>query len=125
MVRGSIIIGEIHPLAMVCRIILFWFKTGSEIFPLVWEAVEALEVFDIPVTSLTSDGAKPNRRFYRMCQKNKRALPYKTFNPFRKNEAVFFFCDVPHLLKTARNCFSNSFSHSKSRTMQVCIILCH
>ena len=33
--------------------------TGEKIFSLAWEAVEALEMYEIPVVSLTSDGAKP------------------------------------------------------------------
>ena len=81
-------------------------------------------MYDIPVVSLTSDGAKPNRRFYSMCQQQQQKgkskdVPYKTFNPFREGKDLFFFCDAPHLLKTARNCFSNSFAHSNSRKMQV------
>lgn len=95
--------------------------TGEKIFPLAWEVTESLEMYDIPVVSLTSDGAKPNRRFYRMCQQQQQqeAVPFKTFNPFREGKDLFFFCDAPHLLKTARNCFSNSCAHSKSRNMQV------
>ena len=92
---------------------------GEKIFPLAWEVIEALEFYYIPVVSLTSDGAKPNRKFYSLCQKKSKEVPYKTFSPFREGEDVFFFCDVPHLLKTSRNCFSNSFAHSKSRKMQV------
>ena len=72
--------------------------------------------------SLTSDGACPNRRFYRMCQpqpQKRNMVPYKTCNPFRDKEELFFICDVPHLLKTARNCFSNSFAHSCKRKMEV------
>lgn len=76
-------------------------------------------MFDIPVVSITSDGAKTNRRFYRLCQQDRRGLPYKTSNPYNSSRELFFFCDVPHLLKTARNCFSNSFAHSMSRMMQV------
>ena len=103
--------------------------TGEKIFPLVWEAVEALEMYDIPVVSLTSDGAKPNRRFYRLCQQQEKekpkAIPYKSTNPFREGEELFFFCDAPHLLKTARNCFSNSYAHSQSRNMMVnCVCVC-
>ena len=30
--------------------------------------VHALELFDIQVISLTSDGEKPNRHFYRLCK---------------------------------------------------------
>ena len=97
---------------------------GEKIFPLAWEVTESLEMYNIPVVSLTSDGAKPNRRFYSMCQQQQQKgkskdVPYKTFNPFREGKDLFFFCDAPHLLKTARNCFSNSFAHSNSRKMQV------
>ena len=35
-----------------------------------------------------------------------------------------FFCDPPHLLKTARNCFANSYSHSRTRTLWVCETPC-
>lgn len=77
-------------------------------------------MYNVTVVSLTSDGAKMNRRFYRMCQqKGRGVLPYKTCNPYNSSSELFFFCDVPHLLKTARNCFSNSFAHSQSRKMQV------
>ncbi len=52
-----------------------------------------------------------------MCQSSGKhgAIPYKSFNPYPKEAD----CDVPHLLKTSRNCFSNSFAHSKSRTLKV------
>ena len=94
---------------------------GEKIFAVAWEIIESLELYNIPVVSLTSDGAKPNRRFYRMCQMQSkgRKIPYQTVNPYQRRNRLFFFCDVPHLLKTARNCFSNSFAHSCSRKMQV------
>ena len=38
---------------------------GEQIFSLAWEVVEAVEMYNLKVVSLTSDGAKPNRRFYR------------------------------------------------------------
>ena len=92
-----------------------------------WEVIEALEMYEVPIVSLTSDGAKANRRFYQICAKDyvkkiSRAegnVPYKTSNPYGSVAELYFFCDVPHLLKTARNCFSNSFAHSHSRKMQV------
>ena len=34
---------------------------GEKIFPMTWEVIESLELYEIPVTSLTSDGAKENR----------------------------------------------------------------
>ena len=95
---------------------------AEKMFPLAWSVVEVLELYDIPAVSLTSDGAKPNRQFFHLCQEERTAVPYKTDNPYRKKEDLFFFCDPPHLLKTARNCFSNSFAHSKSRNMKVNIL---
>lgn len=32
---------------------------------------------------------------------------------------LYFISDAPHLMKTARNCFSNSSSHKKSRSLLV------
>ena len=105
--------------------LIFDFFTGEKVFPLAWEVIETLELYNIPVVSLTSDGAKSNRCFYRLCNGKLKEVPYKTFNPFRDGEDIFFFCDAPHLLKTAHNCFSNSFAHSRSRAMQVYIsIVC-
>ncbi len=90
--------------------------SGEQIFPLVWDVVKSLELYDIPVVSLTSDGAKPNRRFYRMCQDSEKrvGVPRRTTNPYRVDSELFFFCDAPHLVKTARNCFSNSFHTQKA-----------
>jgi len=59
--------------------------------------------------------------FFALCQLQPSKLPYKSPNPLHQNSDLFFFCDPPHLLKTARNCFSNSFAHSKSRKLMVCM----
>ena len=79
------------------------FILGEKIFTPAWEVIEALELYKIPIVSLTGDGAKPNRKFFRMTQVSRTKTPYKTNNPYRENEALYFFCDAPHLLKTARN----------------------
>ena len=102
----------------------FYYSTvyiGHQIFPVAWKVVEALDAYKITVVSLTSDGAKPNRRFYRLCQLTSSAkkMPYKCVNPYNSDFDLFFYCDAPHLLKTTRNCFSNSFAHLQSRKMQV------
>jgi len=95
---------------------------GEKLFPIIWEAIEALELNALHVLSITSDGASANRKFYRLCaEKEACSVPYKVQNPYRSSESIYLFCDVPHLLKTARNCFSNSFSHSKSRRLMVCL----
>jgi hypothetical protein len=35
------------------------------------------------------------------------------------NRPIFLFSDVPHLIKTTRNCWSNSFAHTRSRKLWV------
>ena len=99
---------------------------SEKIFPAAWEVIEALELFEIPVVSLVSDGAKPNQRFLDYClgqrqgQQVAAKISYKTANPFQQDSELYFFYDVPHLLKTTRNCFSNSFAHSQGRKLKVC-----
>ena len=95
---------------------------GEEIFPLAWDVIQKLETHGFKVRCITSDGASPNRKFYHMHR-----LPgstdtpiFSTPNPYSEDKRkLYFVCDVPHLLKTTRNCFSNSFAHSKTRCLQV------
>lgn len=93
--------------------------TGDKLYPIVWEVIESLEMNLLPVISVTSDGASSNRRFYKLCLDG--GASHKTRNPFDPNRHVYFFCDAPHLLKTARNCFSNSHCHSKTRKLEVSV----
>ena len=50
-----------------------------------------------------------------------KSLPsYKTINPFSpEKRPIFFISDVPHLLKTTRNCWSHSFAHKD--TSKLCV----
>lgn len=93
--------------------------TGDKLYPIVWEVIESLEMNLLPVISVTSDGASSNRRFYKLCKDG--GANHKTRNPFDPNRHIYFFCDAPHLLKTARNCFSNSHCHSKTRKLEVSV----
>ena len=57
------------------------------------EVIEALEIYEIPVVSLTSDGVKPNRCLYQMCQQQQekgepKCVPYKTINTFKEEEEL-------------------------------------
>ena len=93
--------------------------TGYKLFPMVWNVIESLELSDLPVVAVTADGASHNRHFFRLCcfggDGTKSPIPFVTKNPFADSERnVYFFCDPPHLIKTARNCFSNSFAHKMS-----------
>ena len=60
--------------------------------------------------------ASPNRAFYKM-HGSTEELVYKTPNPFCDNRDIYFISDVPHLVKTTRNCWSNSFAHKCSRAL--------
>lgn len=92
--------------------------SADTLFPIVWETVEHLEASGLNVIAFTSDGASANRKFYKMHGKKKN-LVYKTDNPYREGQSIFFFSDVPHLVKTTRNCWSNSFFHKESRALWV------
>lgn len=99
--------------------------TADDLFSLVWEAIERLECLGFKVIGVTGDGASPNRKFFRMHSPKKEdseeAKPcYKTANPYTaENRDLFFFSDVPHLMKTSRNCLSHSFSHGRTRKLWV------
>ena len=91
------------------------------LFLIVWEAIERLEKCGFKVIVVTADGASPNRKFFRMHQSDKDdGLCYKTKNPYASDERyVYFMSDVPHLLKTTRNCWSHSSGHGNTRNLWV------
>lgn len=85
--------------------------TGDQIFAVVWEAIERLERIGFKVIAITADGASPNRKFFHMHSLNSSTadLCYKSPNPYTNDDRnIYFFCDVPHLMKTTRNCWSHS-----------------
>lgn len=93
--------------------------SADTLFPIVWEAVQRIEACTLNVIAFTCDGASPNRKFFKMHRKGKE-LAYKTTNPYSDdNREIYFFSDVPHLIKTTRNCWSNSFGHKQSRALWV------
>ena len=101
--------------------------TGDTLFPIVWEAVRNIEESGLKVVLITADGAAPNRKFFHM-HKTSSMTPeevvYKTPNPYSNdNRDVYFMSDVPHLIKTVRNCWSNSFAHRNSRALWVSEII--
>lgn len=73
------------------------------------------------ITAATSDGASPNRRFYRLHKElNAGAggdLCYRTVNFYAPHHFIYFFSDAPHLVKTTRNCLKSSGSGTCSRHM--------
>ena len=93
--------------------------TADSLFSIVWESVQRLESSGFKVIAFTCDGASSNRKFFKMHQRGKK-LTYKTENPYSdNNREIYIFCDVPHLMKTTRNCWSNSFGHKHSRALWV------
>lgn len=93
---------------------------ADHLFSIVWEAVERLEKLGLKVLVVTADGASPNRKFFRMHKKTGEGLCYKTANPYTdEKRALYFMSDVPHLVKTSRNCWSHSFAHGCSRKLWV------
>ena len=93
--------------------------SADALYPIVWEAVNRLESSGLNVIAFCCDGASPNRKFYKMHRDSSKELVYKTPNPYCNERDIFFICDVPHLLKTTRNCWSNSFAHKNSRALWV------
>lgn len=92
-------------------------STGDVIHPLVWQCIEHLELIGLKVLAVVCDGATPNRKFFRMHGKSKDI--YKSTNIYEKSRPIYFISDVPHLLKTTRNSWSNSHSHKNSRNLWV------
>ena len=64
----------------------------------------------------TADGASCNHKFFKMHGRTS----FKTANICAdEDRPIFFFSDPPHLMKTTRNCWANSFSHSYTRKLWV------
>ena len=94
--------------------------SSDELFPLIWETVKRLELLGLKVMFITADGAASNRRFYNMHGNKKGELLYKTPNIYSDDKRfIYFFVDTPHLIKTTRNCLSQSFAHGRMRQLWV------
>ena len=73
------------------------------------------------VVVLVCDGAKPNRKFLHdigEVDDMKEGVVYKTVNRYCTTRNIYFMSDVPHLIKTTRNCWYSSTS-SGTRYMWV------
>ena len=122
-----------HALAFLVRelctnlkhVVAYYFTgnvTSFQLLPLFWKVVGVLETtVRLWVIAAVNDGASPNRKFFALHSKLGGTLPdglvYKTPNLFFLARMIYFFADVPHLIKTARNCLYNSGSGSCSRYM--------
>ena len=80
--------------------------TGPKRFSIIWEVIERLERLGFQVVALTCDGAAPNQKFFNMHLMSQEQVFYKTPNPYTSEErSIYFFSDVPHLMKTTKNCW--------------------
>ena len=104
--------------------IIAYFFTGNvtsyQMMPIFWKVVSTLELsLHLWVVALVNDCASPNRKLFNLHVKlaidRKCDVVYKTINLFAPSRFIYFFADVPHLMKTARNCLYNSGSGSRSR----------
>jgi len=78
---------------------------------------------------VVSDGASSIRRFFAshaIAEHKKSGVTFKAPNIDLPGNFVYFICDVPHLMKTARNAWSNSTANG-TRHLEVLyylIIIC-
>lgn len=102
---------------------------GFQIMPIFWEAVAILELScNLRVIATVSDGASPNRAFFQMHEFMDsfeetivdHEIVYRTVNLYASDQRyIWFFSDVPHLIKTIRNCVYKS--GNTHRLIKFCI----
>ena len=97
--------------------------TAYQLVPIFWKAVSILELTcHLSIIATTSDGASPNRKFYRihfdMDGGAEKDVCYRVVNPFAESlRYIYFFSDAPHLVKTTRNCLMHSGAGRCTRSM--------
>ena len=71
-------------------------------------SIRRLHEIGLNVICIVADGAKPNRRFMKdhsHKEGTKNGIVYKARNIYNPSMFVYFMSDVPHLIKTTRNCW--------------------
>ena len=84
---------------------------GIDLNAIIWEATRRIEQIGLHVVAFVCDDAKPNRKIFRDHRHKtymKEGVVYKTPNIYRSGKFIYFFSDVPHLIKTTRNAWANS-----------------
>lgn len=58
--------------------------SGEELYPLVWNIVETLDINELQVMSLTCDSLSANRKFFHISKDIAESvnIPFKTTNPY-------------------------------------------
>ncbi|KAJ1528931.1 hypothetical protein ONE63_007300 [Megalurothrips usitatus] len=83
----------------------------KQIYLWTWDVIGALERSGIRVIALICDGAPTNRSFIKLHQpitEVHSGVILDTVNKHAPHRPLFFFSDVPHLIKTIRNALYNS-----------------
>ena len=101
--------------------------TAHHLYPIITEAIMQLELYGFHVISLTSNGAASNRKLYRMMHVDSDVAThdyvptlYRMPNSYTTEDRyIYLISDVPHLIKTARNCWANSYAHNFRRKLWV------
>ena len=94
---------------------------AKQINTIMWRSVELLEIdVGVKVLGITCDGAPQNRAFFELNRQpdQPKGEPVNSCHNLYATDDdrhIYFISDVPHLLKTTRNCFANSGSHHKTR----------
>ena len=124
---SHIIVFMVRGLACKVNLPFLWFPCSgfdsTELYGAVWSATGALESIGLKVRAWICDGAAQNRKFFNLHQDPKimQLGPlYYTVNHFAHDNlerVIYFVCDVPHLVKTARNNLENSHGNLKSRNL--------
>ena len=96
--------------------------TSYQICPIFWKAVNIHENINLKVIAVTADGASSNHKSFRMHKTldgdSQESVVYRAKNLFSKDERyIYFFADVPNLMKTTRNCLANSGSGRTTRLL--------
>ena len=94
-----------------------------QIMPIIWQAVKYLEKINLKVIAATADEVLQNRKYFRMHKHpvgdSDTEIVNRTKNIYIKEmRFIYFFADVPHLMKTVRNCLFHSGSGRGTRYMQ-------
>ena len=120
-IATHVLVFLLHSVVNPCKFSLANFATtgatSSQMFPLLWKAISICELHSLKVLAVTSDGTSPNRKLFRMhfpMTKEDDMNPdtdvtYWTVNLFSSDKRfIYSISDVPHLMKTARNCLYDS-----------------
>ncbi|XP_052130814.1 uncharacterized protein LOC127751374 [Frankliniella occidentalis] len=99
--------------------------SATQMYAWTWKVIGALERSGIAVVAFVCDGSSTNRAFikkHKACDTDQdpNDIVYCTWNKCARGRKLFFISDVPHLLKTIRNCMLNSrWDKLKSRRRMV------